>query len=117
MENLEQKMIYQYGKSNQEGFTLLEIVVALTIFAVAFAVLIKIQSNNISHIRNSFEKLEAIKFFKEQIYTIPQRETSEDQFSWKEERKRIEFGIKEIRYKIIDRGTGKEILEIKTYER
>ncbi|WP_457621817.1 type IV pilus modification PilV family protein [Persephonella sp.] len=116
MVNLEQKMIYLSGKNNQEGFTLLEVLVAITIFVVAFTVLIKIQTASISEIEKSLKKLEALKFFKEEMYTIPERETSRDDFTYRTKKRKIHFGINEIIHTISDRKTGERILEIKTYE-
>jgi len=110
-------MIYQSGKIDQEGFTLLEILVAISIFAVAFTILVKIQTDNISKVEENFKKINALKFFKEEVYTIPERETSKEDFGYRVEKKKIQFGINEIIYRITDRKTGEKILEIKTYER
>ncbi len=110
-------MIYPSGKIRQEGFTLLEVLIAVTIFAVSFTLLVRIQSESISKVEQNFKRLEAVKFFKEKIYSIPERETSDEIFNLREEKKKIEFGIDEIIYTVVERKTGKKILEIKTYER
>ncbi|WP_297455725.1 prepilin-type N-terminal cleavage/methylation domain-containing protein [Persephonella sp.] len=115
MENWEQMMIYPYGMKTNSGFTLLEVVAAVTIFAIAFTVLIKIQSKHIADLQTQFEKLQALKFFKIKTYKIP-GETLTDRFHLKEESKTIDFGIRQIKYTIFDKNQHK-ILEIKTYEK
>ncbi|WP_456401659.1 type IV pilus modification PilV family protein [Persephonella sp.] len=110
-------MIYQFGKNNQEGFSLLEVLVAVTIFAVAFTLLIKIQSTNIARIDESIKKLEGIRYFKEEFYLIPNRTIPEDRYIIKEKKEKIDFGINEITYTIIEKNTGKKIIEIKSYEK
>ena len=115
MVSWEQKMIYPCGMKTNSGFTLLEVVAAVTIFAIAFTVLIKIQSQHIADLQTQFEKLEAMKFFKIKNYKIP-AETLTDRFHLKEESKIIDFGIKQTKYTIFDKNNHK-ILEIKTYEK
>jgi len=115
MANWEQMMISLYGKNNT-GFTLLEVVVAITIFAIAFTVLLKIQSQHISDMENQLQRLKALQFFKLKVYNISDKSVDTTRFKMKRESKTIDFGIKQITYIISDKQNQK-ILEIKTYER
>lgn len=101
-----------------KGFTLLEVVVAITIFLVAFSVLIKMQVNNISKIKESFLRLDALEYAK--VYREGLSNKSElktiNEFEIKESSKTIDFGVKEVNIQVIEKSTGKTILTLKTYE-
>lgn len=109
-------MIYQSGMN--KGFTLLEVVVAITIFLVAFSVLIKMQVNNIHKIEESFLRLYALEYAK--VYREGLTNKSElktiNEFEIKESSKTIDFGVKEVNVQVIEKSTGKTILTLKTYE-
>ena len=98
----------------QEGFTLLEVLIAMVILATALSVLIEIQSNYISRVNQSFERLEALNFFKKDFYRLPKEN---ERFSIKVQKEDLPFGIKQVKNIIIDRKTQKEILVITTYEK
>jgi len=113
MAKLEQKMIFRFGKS-KKGFTLLEVLVSVIIFGIAFTAILKIQSKNISAIYESIQKLEALNYFKESFYGISQEK--QKKFKITKERKETDFGLKETKYIIFDKNTEKKILIIKVYE-
>lgn len=98
---------------NEEGFTLLEVLVAIVILVVSLSVLIDIQSNYIKRTEEDLIKLQAINFFKKHYYGIK----PEGDFSIKVEKESLPFGVYEIKNKIYDKKTEKEILEIITYEK
>lgn len=104
-------MISQSGTN--KGFTLLEVLVGIVIFSIAFTVLIKIQSENISGIYNSIKKTKALNFFNESYYNI-KKENPE--FTIHQESKDTVFGLKEIDYTVLDKKTGKPILKLRVYE-
>ena len=108
-------MIYLSGMKTKSGFTLLEVVVAITIFAIAFTILIKIHSKHIADFHRQIEKLEAIKYFKIYNYKIP-NEIISDKFQITQQTTVIDYGIKQITYSILNKEKEK-ILEIKTYEK
>lgn len=109
-------MIYRSGMN--KGFTLLEVVVAITIFLVAFSVLVKMQVNNISKIEESFLRLDALEYAK--VYREGLVNKSEfktiNEFEIKESSKTIDFGVKEVTIQVIKKFTGKIILTLKIYE-
>ncbi len=99
---------------NEDGFTLLEVLVAVVILATALVVLLDIQSNYIKRIDTDYQKLEALEFFKRDFYGMGKEE---GKFIVKTEKETLPFDIKQVKNKIIDKNTGKEILTIITYER
>ncbi len=98
----------------QEGFTLLEVLVAIVILAVSLTVLIDVQSRYISRVSQSYERLEALDFFKRDFYRMRKKT---DRFSIKVQKETLPFGIKEVRNIIFDKKTQKEVLVITTYEK
>lgn len=117
MVNLEQKMIFQCGMN--KGFTLLEVVVAITIFLVAFSVLIKMQVNNIHKIEENLLKINALEYAKIYFYGLTNKSEIKplNEFEVKETTKTIDFGIREINIQVIEKSTGETILNLKTYEK
>lgn len=99
---------------NEKGFTLLEVLVAVVILAVSLSVLLDIQSNYIKRVDTDFQRLEALDFFKKNFYGLS---IQNDKFSIKTEKQMLPYNIKEVENKIINKKTGKEILEITTYEK
>jgi len=98
----------------KNGFTLLEVVIAITIFSISVLLLLEIESNNIRHIENSFKRLKALSFFQQYILRI---KTQSDEYLIETEKKHILPQVKEVKNKIIDRNDKKEVLEIITYEK
>ncbi|HHG73575.1 MAG TPA: prepilin-type N-terminal cleavage/methylation domain-containing protein [Persephonella sp.] len=109
-------MIYLSGIKTNSGFTLLEVIVAITIFAIAFTVLIKIQFHHITDIQKQIERLEALKYFKIRNLKIPGEITTDDRFKIRQETRTIDFGIKQTTYTVFDKQ-NRPVLEIKTYEK
>jgi prepilin-type N-terminal cleavage/methylation domain-containing protein len=97
-----------------KGFTLLEIVIAITIFSISVILLLEIEARNIKYIDNSLKEIEALKFFQKHYLGI---QSQDDRYSIKTEKKEIVPEIKEVKNKIIDRREKREILEIITYEK
>jgi len=102
------------GQLGNKGFTLLEIVIAITIFSIAVILLLEMESNNIRYIDNSLKEIEALKFFQKQNLGI---QTQSKDFMIKTEKKEILPNIKEVKNKVIDRHTDEKIIEIITYEK
>ncbi len=101
------------SSQNQQGFTLLEVVVALVILAISFTVLIEIQTRYISLNSENLEKIRALKYMKEYIYNIPVKER-EDSIKVEEKKELYEENVNRITYKLIK--DGKQILEMYKYE-
>jgi prepilin-type N-terminal cleavage/methylation domain-containing protein len=103
-----------YNKTQKEGgFTLLEVVVALVILAISFTVLIEIQSRYISLNSENIEKIRALKYMKEYIYSIPVKE-KEENIKVEEKKELYEENVNRITYSLIK--DNKLILEMYRYE-
>ncbi|NPA51914.1 MAG: prepilin-type N-terminal cleavage/methylation domain-containing protein [Aquificae bacterium] len=102
-----------YGKSNKEGFTLLEVVVAIVIFAVGISVLLKIQTQHIVRTAENIEKIRALKPLKEHIYNIPVKERDKS-YNIDEKRSPYEYNLIKIIYQV--KKKDKIILELFEYE-
>jgi len=99
--------------TSSKGFTLLEVVVALVIFAVSITVIINIQTNHITKIAENLEKVRALNYLKEYVYNIPVKE-SKKEFKIEEKKKPYEFDLNKITYQVI-KG-DKTIIELFEYE-
>lgn len=99
--------------NSQNGFTLLEVLVALVILAISFSVLIKIQTRYISLTSSDVEKIRALKYMKEYIYNIPVKEKNEN-IKIEEKKELYDENINRITYTLIK--DEKPILEMYKYE-
>ena len=96
-----------------KGFTLLEVLIAILIFAISITILLEIESNYIRWINRNNLELEALQFFKK--YNFGYEPYLDEKFTIEKEVKDRKEGFKEIKNKIIYRKTGETILIIKTY--
>ncbi len=101
-----------YGTSSK-GFTLLEVVVALVIFAVGISVLLKIQTQHIIKTSENIEKIKALKPLKEHIYNIPVKEKDKT-YNIDEKRSPYDFNLVKITYTV--KKGDKILFEIFEYE-
>ncbi len=101
-----------YGTSSK-GFTLLEVVVAIVIFAVGISVLIKIQTEHIVRTSDNIERLKALKPLKEYVYDIPVVEKDET-YSIDMKKKPAEYDLIKIIYQV--KKDKKTVLEMFEYE-
>ncbi len=99
--------------NSQNGFTLLEVLVALVILAISFSVLIKIQTRYISLTSSDVEKIRALKYMKEYIYNIPVKEKNKN-VKIEEKKELYDENINRITYTLIK--DEKPILEMYKYE-
>lgn len=101
-----------YGTSSK-GFTLLEVVIALVIFAVGISVLLNIQSKHILKTADNIEKIKALKPLKEYIYNIPVKEKDKT-YNIDERRSPYEYNLIKITYSV--KKGKKTILKMFEYE-
>ncbi|WP_457643153.1 prepilin-type N-terminal cleavage/methylation domain-containing protein [Persephonella sp.] len=102
-----------FRMKSEEGFTLLEVLVAVVILAVSLTVLLQVKTNQIRQIADQFERLDALQFYKKKSAGLP----VEDRFILKIEKTDLLYGIKEVNNIIINRKTGKTVLNFRSYER
>jgi prepilin-type N-terminal cleavage/methylation domain-containing protein len=97
----------------ERGFSLLEIVIAITIFASSVILLLEIEANHIKKMERSFKEIEALKFFQEHTLRL---KVLDDRFEIKTEKRYILPTVREIRNIVIDRKKNEPVIEIITYE-
>jgi len=105
--------VFGIFNNSQNGFTLLEVLVALVILAISFSVLIKIQTRYISLTSSDVEKIRALKYMKEYIYNIPVKEKNKN-VKIEEKKELYDENINRITYTLIK--DEKPILEMYKYE-
>ncbi len=98
-----------------KGFTLLEVLISILIFAISITILLEIESNYIRWINRNNLELKAIQFFKK--YNFGYAPYLDENFTIKREIINREEGFKEIKNKIIYRKTGETVLVITTYQK
>lgn len=77
--------------TNNKGFTLLEVVVAVVILSVSLTVIIQIYTNYIKHLRADTEQIESIQKVKRYIYHITEIDSPIPKI--KVETKETKYGI------------------------
>ncbi|WP_456397541.1 type II secretion system protein [Desulfurobacterium sp.] len=75
----------------RRGFTLLEVLVGVTIFAVAASALLFISSKNVERLGNVEDTIRGIYVVKSRIYGLPCNDT--DGFKIVESRANLEYGL------------------------
>jgi len=107
-------MIYQSGTT--DGFTLLEVLVAVVIFAVAFTTLYAIQTNYIKEYSQNQLQLQALQFLKK--YQLDKSRYSNHPYFKVEEKTNLYIlDIKRTVYTVIHRKTGREILTVEEFHK
>ncbi|OMH40860.1 type II secretion system protein [Desulfurobacterium indicum] len=97
----------------RRGFTLLEVLIGVTIFAVAASALIFVSSKNVERLERIDDTIKGIYIMKSRIYGLPYNDT--DGFKIVESRANLEYGIVEKSFSV--NKDGRHLFTFYYYEK
>ncbi|WP_457568359.1 prepilin-type N-terminal cleavage/methylation domain-containing protein [Desulfurobacterium sp.] len=97
----------------RKGFTLLEVLIGVTIFVVAASALIFVSSRNIGRLETARDRVDGLYVVKSEIYGVPCEKNTDVAVDRK--KRKLEYGIVETIFDV--RKRGRTLFTFRYYEK